>query len=475
MRFLFVLAILMIPVVASAHPLGNFTISHHVALAVKDDSVDVNYLVDIAEIPAFVEIDGLDIDGDGTASESELAAYATSSCPELGHGLNLRLDDEILDLTTTASEATTRPGQNEVPTLFVECSFTAAVGVGVLTVDNMNFPERIGWAEIIVSSESVPITTDLAADSQSAYLTSYPQGDLAAAPDIRTGSVIIGQGTSVAGAAAPFVALSSAFEPENTGFVAGLLALGAALALGATHALAPGHGKTIVAAYLVGTRGTPRQAFVLAGSTAISHTVGVAILGVMAATASVAFEPTVFYPYLATIAGVVILVVGARLLWLALHRRGHGHSHDHEHDHAHGHDHGEHGDGGHTHSHDETHTHETGGDGQPELGWKAVAALGFSGGLVPSASAVVLLLGAIQLGRAWFGVMLVAAFGIGMASALVGSGLLAVAAHRYGWKWFAGRRPQSNLWRWVPVTAASAVVLLGLVLTANAVGDLPIF
>jgi len=466
---LVVLAVVALPLAAAAHPLGNFTINHHVALAVDGTDLDVQYVVDFAEIPAFNEITRIDADRDGHASPEELSGYAREQCVALGEGLVVAFDGDRLDLDGTDSSALTQPGQNDVPTVRLECNYVAAIGEGLVTIENTNYPERIGWAEIIASSETVPITTDLPSESASDYLTAYPQGALAETPDVRSAEIKVGQGRLVAGAAAPLLALGSAFDVEKAGIGAALLALGAALLLGTAHALAPGHGKTIVAAYLVGTRGTPRQAFVLAGATAVSHTAGVAILGLIAAGASTAFEPTMFYPYLSTLAGLVILGVGGRLLWLAIKRRGHGHSHDHSHDHDHGHDHG---DGSHTHEHGEHGAEPE--ESKPTLGWKAVAALGFSGGLVPSASAVVLLLGAIQLGRAWFGVLLVAAFGVGMASALVASGLLAVVAHRFGWKWFARNRPESNLWRWVPVTAASAVVVLGLVLTLSAVGDLPI-
>ncbi len=456
-QFLMVLAIVLIPISALGHPLGNFTINHHLAVSIAESRLEAEYIVDMAEIPAFKEISALDVNGEGLASESELGAYSQETCSALGLGLWFELDGKRLELEVTDGIAATLPGQNGVPTLRIECTYVAEAASGLLNIRNANFEDRIGWAEIIVSSE-IPISTDLPGESASAYLSAYPDDELGETPNTRSGEVAIGTGSKVTAGQAPLVALSSAFDAENSGLVAGLVAFAAALALGAGHALAPGHGKTIVAAYLVGSRGTSRQALVLAGATAVSHTAGVAILGIIAATASVAFEPTVFYPYLSTLAGVVIVVVGGRLLWSAL-RRKHGHTHDH----GHPHDHDSHG----THSHDEAQSHT------PALGWKAVAALGFSGGLVPSASAVVLLLGAIQLGRAWFGVLLVAAFGIGMASALVGSGLLAVAAHRFGWRWFSRNRPESTLWRWVPVTAASAVVVLGLVLTISAVAGLP--
>lgn len=464
------LVVLAIPLAALAHPLGNFTINHHVAVTVGTSTFDVGYVIDYAEIPAFGEIVDLDTDGDGAPSVTELAGYASLRCSDLGDGLRLDLDGARLPLIATEAAASVRPGQSDVPTLRVECRYESQnAGRGLLSIENVNYPDRIGWAEIIVTSTSVPIETDLPSESQSGFLTAYPEGTLASTPEVRSGSVQIGAGDVTPGAASPLAALGSAFDTGEAGFVPALLAIGAAFVLGVGHALAPGHGKTIVAAYLVGTRGTARQALVLAGSTAISHTAGVAILGLIAAGASVAFEPADLYPYLSTISGAVILAIGARLLWLALRSSGQGH--DHAHVHGRGHDHH------HKHQHDapdehHDHRHEQPHHGKPALGWKAVAALGLSGGLVPSASAVVLLLGAVQLGKAWFGVLLVAAFGVGMAAALVGSGLLAVAAHRLGWKWMGERGPGRKLWRWVPASAASAVVVLGLLMTILAVVDL---
>lgn len=466
LRAALVVAFCAIPLTALAHPLGNFTINHHIAVTMSESDMSIGYVLDLAEIPAFQEINRLDEDGDGVASTEELDNYSAIRCVELGEGLEVDLDARPLPKASTEHLAVTLPGQNQVPTLRIECQYEAAIESGVVTIRNINYSERIGWAEIIVSSASVPIETDLPSESRSAYLTEFPQGDLDETPDVRWGEVRVGRGITVAGSAAPLLALDSAFDGEQTGFLAAVIAMGAALVLGAGHALAPGHGKTIVAAYLVGTRGTPRQAVGLAAATAVSHTAGVAILGVIAAGASVVFEPTALYPYLSALAGFVVLVVGLRLLWLATTSRGHGHTHA-----GAGHVHRHHSGLDHAHTQDDA---RQGDETSPRLGWKAVAALGFSGGLVPSASAVVLLLGALRLGRAWFGVVLVITFGIGMASALVGSGLLAVAAHRFGWRWWSARRPDSTMWRWVPHAAASAVVVLGLVLTLSALSQLDI-
>ncbi len=436
-------AAMMIPSVALAHPLGNFTINHYVGIHITEDQLNLEYVVDMAEIPAFSAIRGIDAD-DSTA----LDRYAFEACTEYAAGLTVSLDGERLDLEHSGSQAATPPGNAGVPTLRVACSYRTEVGPGTLMVFNANFEDRIGWREMVATSQGVAISTDLPSGSSSARLTAYPEDQLASPPDVRQATVVIGHGTvteSTAATPAPVTALGSLVQVESLGLGTSLIAIGAALALGTGHALAPGHGKTVVAAYLVGSRGTARQAIVLALATALSHTLGVAVLGVIAATATVTFEPAIVYPYLSTVAGLVVFGIGARLMWRLIRRTSHHHDHGHEHPHP-----------------------------PPTLGWKAVAALGLSGGLVPSASAVVLLLGAIHIGQAWFGIVLVAAFGIGMSVALVGSGLLAVLAQRMGWKLLNPRRSSGRLALWIPRAAAGAVVALGAAMTVSAFANLPI-
>lgn len=433
---------------AGAHPLGNFTINHHVGIHLAGSVLSLDYVLDMAEIPAFAELREIGASNDPDA----MVGYASPACDELSGGLRLALDGKAIELDLISASASTPPGNSGVPTLRVECGFRAMIGGGTLVVENTNHEDRIGWREMVATSEDLPITTDLPPVSPSARLTSYPTQGLASVPDVRKAVIEIGHGTVVTSsepAPAPVTALGSLVQAESLGLGSALAATAAALALGAGHALAPGHGKTVVAAYLVGSRGSVRQAVVLALTTAISHTIGVAVLGVIAATATVTFEPAVIYPYLSVIAGLVVLGIGARLWWHLL--QGVRRHHDHE---SH-------------HGHDHSHPSST-------LGWRSVAALGLSGGLVPSASAVVLLLGAIGLGQAWFGVILVAAFGVGMSLALVGSGLLAVLAQRWGWRVFAGRPSRTSLVRWVPRVAAGAVVVLGAIMTIRAFGDISI-
>ncbi len=432
---------------AEAHPLGNFTTNQHLGIEVAGDEVRFEYVVDMAEIPAFSEMREM-----ADAPED----YAAETCHRLMGGLTATLDGEPLDLEAIASTASTPSGDAGVPTLRIECRFTSSIQPGSLAVENRNYPDRLGWREMTVTSAGTPVTSELPATSPSGVLTSYPQDETLL--DVRTATIEVGSGTVVRGQAPNGVVerLGSVIRFDRFGPGAAFAALAAAIALGVGHALAPGHGKTIVAAYLVGTRGTTRQALLLAATTAVSHTLGVAVLGVIVATTASNFDPARLYPYLSVVAGVVVLVIGTRLLWVAFRRgRHHGHGHGHEEDH------------GHDHHHEHPHPHDR------PLGWRSVAALGLTGGLVPSASAVVLLLGAVHVGRAWFGVLLVSGFGIGMALALVGSGLLAVTAHRFGWKVFQHRPHSGHLLRWVPGTAAVIVLALGAVMTVAAVSSIP--
>jgi nickel/cobalt exporter len=246
-----------------------------------------------------------------------------------------------------------------------------------------------------------------------------------------------------------------------------LLSLAVAFGLGIVHALSPGHGKTIMAAYLVGSGGSSRQAIGLGLAVAVSHTLGVLALAAITLGASSVLPPERLYPVLGVASGALVIVIGGSLLWSRLrallrtradakvHARAHANGAAHEHGHAHDHDHGH----GHGHSHDP----EPGGT----VSWRGMLALGLSGGLVPSASALILLLGSIAAGRVAYGLVLVLGFGVGMAVILTAIGLLLVHARR-----LVERRPSTarlqRLALPVQLATASLVVVLGVVLTGQA-------
>ncbi|MGC3004164.1 nickel transporter, partial [Streptomyces sp. G35A] len=219
------------------------------------------------------------------------------------------------------------------------------------------------------------------------------------------------------------------------------LALLIAVALGAMHALAPGHGKTLMAATAAarGGRARLRDVLPMAASVTVTHTLGVVALGLLVAAGSAA-APSVI-GWLGIASGVLVTLAGATLVRRALRHREHphphphgpGHTHDaHDHDqgHAHAQGHAHDRDQGHAHDHGlvehthggRTHTHPT----APTL--RGTILLGFAGGLVPSPSAVVVLVGAAAAGQAWFGLLLVVAYGVGLALTLTAAGYAVVRA-----------------------------------------------
>jgi ABC-type nickel/cobalt efflux system permease component RcnA len=233
-----------------------------------------------------------------------------------------------------------------------------------------------------------------------------------------------------------------------------LLGLAVAFSLGAIHALSPGHGKTIVAAYLVGARGTVKHAIFLGAVVTFTHTVTVFFLGFTTLFLSQYVLPEKIYPVLGAISGLSIVWIGAMLLIRrAQHLRAHSHSHNRSHDHGHSHDHGPHG-----------HSHAP--EGEVTLG--SLMALGASGGLVPCPSALVLLLSSIALGRVGLGLLLLVSFSAGLAVVLMAIGIAVLSAkHLLPDSERTARHPAFRL---IPVFSAAVIVCIGLVMTGVALG-----
>src|SRR6266545_4125704 len=243
------------------------------------------------------------------------------------------------------------------------------------------------------------------------------------------------------------------------------LALLLALLLGAGHALTPGHGKTIVAAYLVGARGTARHAVFLGLTTTITHTAGVFALGFVTLWISNYILPEQLYLWLEFISGVLVVIIGlmlfrSRLIGLFRRRTNeHFHEHDHMHEHEHTHDYGQH-----DHDHEHSHSHVPPGADDRPVTWRSLLALGISGGLLPCPSALVVLLSAIALHRVAFGMLLIVAFSVGLAVVLTGIGLLLVYARRL----FEYFPTNGRLLRALPVASAAFVTIAGLAIAAGA-------
>jgi nickel/cobalt transporter (NicO) family protein len=253
------------------------------------------------------------------------------------------------------------------------------------------------------------------------------------------------------------------------------VAIGIAFALGAAHALTPGHGKTIVAAYLVGSRGTLKHAAFLGGMVTLTHTITVFLLGLATLFLFQYVVPQKVTQVLGAISGLSIVAIGGWMLYKRVrgaghthtHDHDHGHHHDHHHDHSHSHDHAH---DHHHHDHDHPHSHGPGGPTHmpDEISWSGLAALGASGGLVPCESALVLLLTAIALRRVGLGLVLLVSFSLGLALVLMGIGVLVIYAKNLlpG----GGSASGNPFFRWMPVASAAIVMALGMVMTGVSLG-----
>ncbi|MGH7621951.1 MAG: nickel/cobalt transporter, partial [Gemmatimonadaceae bacterium] len=218
-----------------------------------------------------------------------------------------------------------------------------------------------------------------------------------------------------------------------------------ALFWGAAHALSPGHGKTIVTAYLVGRRGTPRDAAILGLIVTVTHTIGVFALGIVTLALSQWIVPDTLYPWLNVVAGVSVVLIGAAVFrarirdWLHLRAHRHGHHHHH-------------------HGHDHDHTPD------PGTGFRGLLAVGISGGALPCPSALVVLLAAISLHRLAFGLVLIVAFSLGLALTITGIGLVAVLARSA----FARKSFDGLALRVLPAVSAVVIVVAGVAMTVHA-------
>jgi nickel/cobalt transporter (NicO) family protein len=434
---------------AAAHPLGNFTTNTYAGLVVRPDGLAVDYVVDLAEVPTI-----------------QARGRGAPSCGEMADGLEVTVDGRAVPLRVADSDLSFPPGEGGLETLRLECRLEAMVDVGTAGVrlHDTNLGGRVGWHEVTaVGDGATLVESDVPETSVSERLTDYPSQ---APLDQRSASVSARPGgPRLAGGSAP-----SSVSPERGGdrltraFTSlvgdrtvtpafGLLAALLAVGLGCLHALAPGHGKTLMAAYVLGEDSRLRQLAGLGLTVAATHTLGVLVLGV-AVSVSTAVAPEAVLTGTSVASGVLLAAVGAGLLVRRL-RRGSsgpssGHDHGHHHDH-HGHDHG----------HDHHHL--------PRAGSWRVVGMGFAGGLVPSPSALVVLLGATALGRVWLGVLLVVAYGLGMAASLVAAGALLVRARPRLDAWSRGPGRLGAAVRALPVLTAGGLLIGGVSLAARAV------
>jgi ABC-type nickel/cobalt efflux system permease component RcnA len=531
---------------AQAHPLGNFTVNHFHRLQVFPDQVQDLAVVDTAEIPAAQERTRVDTDRDGRTSADERRRYGSATCVTLADKVEITGDGTSLRWVMMDSRFDYRAGAAGLPVSRLECRMRVEARLdrsATLTVRDGYLPDRLGWREITAIGQGVRLVdSPVPTESISQELRRYPNDLLSSPLDVRSATLTVqpGSGAStvrtatdlpVAGPVTRALArLSDKFEAqvgtERLTFTVGLLAVLLALLLGAGHAVLPGHGKTVIAAYLAGRQGSKRDALTVGATVTATHTAGVIGLGLLlSAAATIAGDQIL--AGLGVAGGLLITGIGGWLLVGALRAAAERRAADRagadlvvatgvsvplsvpvptspsaaelpaatgsanglapdyasgqEHGHGHGHGHGDgngngHGDGhgfghghGHGHRHGFGHSYGHGHGHDDRVGRGALIGMGIAGGLVPSPSALVVLLAAIGLGRTAFGVLLVVCYGLGMAATLTAVGLLLV--HLRGRlddhlnRRFDGTA--ARLARIAPLVTAALVLLVGLGLTAR--------
>jgi nickel/cobalt transporter (NicO) family protein len=423
-------AALALPTAASAHPLGNFTINRFSRLETSGPRLYVLYVLDMAEIPTF------------QAGRIDPRAYAR----RIARNAELSVDGRRARLMPLAHALAHPPGAGGLRTTRLEVVLRGPIlhHSSLVVYHDNNYRGRIGWKEVVVGSNAHSVSDELRA---------YPKDLLSSPLDVTSVTTRLAptRGPATAPALIRGRALQAPDRVADSGFarligrrhlsaLVIVASLAAALFWGAAHALSPGHGKTIVTAYLVGSRGTPLHAALLGLIVTLTHTVGVFALGLVTLGLSQFVVPDRLYPWLNLVSGLLVVGVGAAVLWSRIrHRLAHAHATAHHHHHD--------------------HEHATG------LGWRSLVGVGISGGLLPCPSALVVLLAAISLHRVAFGLLLIVAFSAGLALSITGIGLVAVLAKRaFNRVGFDGR-----LVGLLPALSALVILVAGVAMTARAV------
>jgi nickel/cobalt transporter (NicO) family protein len=434
---------------AGAHPLGNFSMNHIAEVSVSDGRVDVHYVLDQAEIPTFQER--------GVAQAERVRRKRA----EVLRRLRVTADGRPLALTPGTPTLALRPGAGGLQTTRFELSLGAVVRARRVEVRDGTYPGRIGWRAIVARpGRGTAVRSSVPAGDPTRGLTRYPKDALSSPADIRSarldarpgdgtvsapgadakgggggsghqdGSGAAGGGVRESGRATAGDGLAGIFADASAGRGVLILLLLAAFGWGAVHALSPGHGKAMVAAYLVGTRGTARHAAALGATVTVTHTAGVLLLGVVALTLSAFILPEQLYPWLNLASGLLVVGVGAAVLRKRARRKAHAHHHHH----------------------------------QPEdLSTRGILAMGASAGLIPCPSALVVLLGAVAQHQLALGLVMIVAFSLGLAATLTALGIAVVHATKLP---VPGRVAAA-----LPTASAFAIVCVGVALTVQAAGQ----
>lgn len=465
---------------AWAHPLGNFSVNHYSRIEVEKSRIKIRAVLDLAEIPTFQTTQKIDADKNGALSDQELNDYVKEISPGYISNLALIADGKRIELRSINEAVSQPPGTANLPTLRVEWDLigdlpASSDSIRRIEFENKNNLERIGWNEIVVSRAAGINVFDSTAFGSGITdeLKAYPEETLLSPLTERTAEFSYtsdeippnakilqnrdGNASAPVAAKDKFAELISVPEITLPIILFGLLV---AFGLGAAHALSPGHGKAVVGAYLVGSKGTPRHAVFLGATVTVTHTIGVFALGIVMYFASAYVLPERIMPYLSFTSGLLVLIIGLSLFknrllpMLGYKAKEISVADEHEHDaevietftHTHG---------GRAHTHAPPPTRVT---------WGNLLALGVSGGLLPCPSALVLMLAAINLNRVGYGIVLTVFFSIGLAATLTAVGLIFL----YGGRIFD--RPgfgENRIVKAIPVFSALVIAGLGAMICYN--------
>ena len=419
-----VAAALLAPAAALAHPLGNFTINRFSRVEVSGHRLYVRYVLDMAEIPTF------------QAGRIDARAYAS----RIARNAKLEVAGKAAALVPLGTALAHPRGAAGLRTTRLELILAGPKlsGQASISYRDDNYKDRIGWKEIVVGN----------AQSTSDELRAYPKNLLQSPLDITSVKTQLAptSGPDVPPALSSGKTLEAPDRVADAGFssligrhhlsaLVILASLAAAFFWGMAHALSPGHGKTIVAAYLVGQRGTPWHAAALGAIVTATHTIGVFALGLVTLALSAFIVPEQLYPWLNLVSGVLVVAIGATVFRSRFRHRGHAHGHTHHHHHEH-----------------------------EAPSRRSLVAVGVTGGLLPCPSALVVLLAAISLHRVAFGMLLIVAFSAGLALSITGIGLVAVFAKQV----FKRASFEGRLVRLLPAASALVILAAGLAMTVHA-------
>ena len=473
---LFVAAMFLLPTGTSAHPLDQYVQMTYITVEPTDIVVELYITPGVLIAPDVLA--ELDANGDEVISEEESYAYIAP----MVDALQLTVDGEPVTLTLTSIDM---PAYLNIQTGYGEITITTSAalpegttGTHTLTFANTNAPTGVKYqVNAFVDADSeVTLGEQIRSDDQESVSLEFAIGNSAISASAGASS---GESASNESTNRMLTYLQS---PVNSP-TALMMVITIPLLLGAVHALTPGHGKTLVAAYLVGSRGTIRQAIALGGIVTFTHTASVIVIGLLALFASNYIMPEVLVPGLEVAAGAMVVVLGFRLVrqrWGLFRRQpahndtGHTHSHDHHHDHMHSHDQDLNLHFDLNHDHALVHDH---GDGRyhshalPEEGtsFRGLLTMGISGGLVPCPEALGIMILAVGLNRIVLGLGMIVSFSLGLAAVLIALGIVLVRSRSLVER-FSGK--SSALTVKLPLISAVIVLVLGFGIVARGLASI---